>query len=132
MTVGDTLATSTRAAHDVGLAAWMGGSMVGKVAPNPSLKKIASHTERGSVANAAWHGYNSINAAGLGVAAVGWDAARLTETDSSNLTGSEQRFAQAKDGLMGAAVLTGVASSIRGIRLAKQAPDGAVPARWAR
>jgi len=62
MTVSTTLATTTRAAHDVGLAAWLGGSMFGKFALNPSLEKIASHTERGSVANAAWHGYNPINA----------------------------------------------------------------------
>lgn len=126
MTVNDTLANSTRAAHDVGLAAWLGGSMFGKFALNPSLGKIASHTERGSVANAAWHGYNPINTVGLGVAAASWGAARLTETSPSNLSGSEQKLAQAKDGLMGAAVLTGVASGIQGIRLAKQAPDGAV------
>jgi len=126
MTVSTTLATTTRAAHDVGLAAWLGGSMFGKFALNPSLEKIASHTERGSVANAAWHGYNPINALGLGVAAAGWGASRLTETSPSNLSASEQKLALAKDGLMGAAVLTGLASGIQGIRLAKQAPDGAV------
>ncbi len=126
MTVSTTLATTTRAAHDVGLAAWLGGSMFGKFALNPSLEKIASHTERGSVANAAWHGYNPINALGLGVAAAGWGASRLTETKPSNLSAPEQKLALTKDSLMGAAVLTGVASGIQGIRLAKQAPDGAV------
>ena len=54
MTVSDTLANTTRAAHDVGLAAWLGGAMFGKLAHNPSLRKIASHTERGSVSNDAW------------------------------------------------------------------------------
>ena len=49
MTVSDTLANTTRAAHDVGLAAWLGGAMFGKLARNPSLEKIASHSERGSV-----------------------------------------------------------------------------------
>jgi hypothetical protein len=126
MTVSDTLATSTRAAHDVGLAAWLGGSMFGKFAMNPALEKISSHTERGSVANAAWHGYNPINALGLGVAAAGWAAARGTEANSGNLSSSEQRLSQAKDVLMGGAVLTGLASGIQGLRLAKQAPDGAV------
>jgi len=127
MTVSDTLANTTRAAHDVGLAAWLGGAMFGKFAHNPSLIKISSHAERGSVANAAWNGYNVINAAGLGAAALGWGAARLTEADPANLSGREKALSTAKDGLMAAAVLTGIANGVQGARLAKQARDGAVP-----
>ena len=127
MTVNDTLAYTTRAAHDVGLAAWLGGAMFGKFAHNPSLQKIASHSERGSVSNAAWNGYNPINAVGLGAAALGWGAARLTETRPSNLSGTEKALSRAKDALMAAAVLTGAGSGVQGARLAKQAPDGAVP-----
>jgi hypothetical protein len=127
LTVNDTLANSARAAHDVGLAAWLGGAMFGKLALNPSLKKITNPTERGSVLNAAWNGYNPINALGLGAAALSWGAARLTETHPENLSGSEHLLSQAKDGLMAVAVLTGVASGVQGVRLAKQAPDGAVP-----
>jgi hypothetical protein len=127
MTVSDTLANTTRAAHDVGLAAWLGGAMFGKFALNPSLRQVSSHTERGSAANAAWNGYNAINTAGLGAAAIGWAAARLTETRPDKLTDTEQTLSQVKDGLMAAAVLTGVASGLQGARLAKQAPEGAVP-----
>jgi hypothetical protein len=127
MTVSDSLANSTRAAHDVGLAAWLGGAMFGKFAHNPSLTRISSHAERGSVSNAAWNGYNAINAAGLGAAAIGWTAARFTETKPANLSGTERALSSAKDGLMAAAVLTGIASGVQGARLAKQAPDGAVP-----
>ena len=125
--VNDTLANTTRAAHDVGLAAWLGGAMFGKFAHNPSLEKIASHSERGSVSNAAWNGYNVVNAAGLGAAALGWGAARLTEANPSNLTGTECSLSRAKDGLMAAAVLTGVGSGVQGARLAKQGRGGAVP-----
>lgn len=127
MTVNDTLANATRAAHDVGLAAWLGGAMFGKFAHNPSLEKISSHAERGTVANAAWNGYNAINIVGLGAAAVGWGAARLTETRSGNLSGAEQTLSHVKDGLMAAALLSGIASGVQGARLAQQAPDGAVP-----
>ncbi len=125
--VSDTLANTTRAAHDVGLAAWLGGAMFGKFAHNPSLEKIASHSERGSVSNAAWNGYNAVNAAGLGAAALGWGAARLTEANGANLTDTERSLSRAKDGLMAAAVLTGIGSGVQGARLAKQAPGGAVP-----
>ena len=127
MTVSDTLANSTRAAHDVGLAAWLGGVMFGKLAHNPALEKIASHSERGSVSNAAWNGYNPVNALGLGAAVLGWGAARLTEAKPSNLTGTEKSLSRAKDGLMAAAVLTSVGSGVQGARLARQGPDGAVP-----
>ena len=127
MTVTDSIANTTRAAHDVGLAAWLGGAMFGKFAHNPSLTQIASHTERGSVSNAAWNGYNGINALGLGAAALGWSAARLTETRPTNLSDTEKALSSAKDVLMAAAVLTGVVSGVQGARLAKQAPDGAVP-----
>jgi hypothetical protein len=127
MTVNDTLANTTRAAHDVGLAAWLGGAMFGKFAHNASLQKITSHVERGSVSNAAWNGYNPVNAAGLGAAALGWAAARVTEAKTGNLSGTEKALSQAKDGLMAAAVITGLASGIQGARLAKQAPNSAVP-----
>jgi hypothetical protein len=125
--VPDALANATRAAHDVGLAAWLGGSMFGKFALNPALEEISSRAERGSVSNAAWNSYNPINAVGLGTAAVGWAAARATEASSGELTGRERVLSRVKDGLMGGAVLTGLLSGVQGARLARQAPDGAVP-----
>jgi hypothetical protein len=127
MKVNDTVANVTRAAHDVGVAAWLGGVMFGKFAHNPSLERISSHAERGSVSNAAWNGYNPINAAGLGAAALGWGAPRLTEANPARLSGREKALSRAKDGLMAAAVLTGIANGVQGARLARQAPDGAVP-----
>ena len=134
MTVNATLANTTRAAHDIGLAAWLGGAMFGKFAHNPSLRKIGSHVERGSVANAAWNGYNLVNAAGLGAAAVGWGAARATEAKGSKLSGTELGLSRAKDALMATAVVTGAGSALQGARLARQAPGalavetGTVPA----
>ncbi len=40
MTTSDTLANAARAAHDVGLAAWLGGSLFGKFALNPAVQLI--------------------------------------------------------------------------------------------
>ncbi len=126
-TVPDTFAYAARAAHDVGLAAWLGGAMFGKFAHNPSLARISVHAERGAVANAAWSGYNAINVAGLGAAAFGWTTSRLTETADVNLTSTERSLSRAKDVLMAASVATGLLSAVQAARLAKQAPDGAVP-----
>ena len=126
-TVPDSLAATTRAIHDVGLAAWLGGAMFGKFAHNPSLRVVTNKAERGQAANAAWNGYNVINAAGLGSAALGWTAARLTETQPELMSPIERQLSLAKDVLMGVAVVTGIANFIQGGRLAKQAPNGAVP-----
>ncbi len=45
--VNDTLAQSARAAHDWGLASWLGGSMYGQFALNPAVAKIDDKRERG-------------------------------------------------------------------------------------
>lgn len=125
--VNDILANGTRAAHDVGLAAWLGGSMFGKFALNPAVAKVTDHAERGAVVNAAWSGYNVVNALGLGTAAAGWAAARFTETKPDNLSSVESGLSVAKDVLMGVSVLSGLLSGVQGGRLMKQAPEGRVP-----
>jgi len=125
--VSDSVARATRAAHDIGLAAWLGGSMYGKFALNPAVSVIDDKTDRGKVTNAAWNAYNAVNTAALGAAAAGWAAARATETRPDRLSDTEQKLSLAKDALMSAAVITGIATGVQGGRLAKQAPDGAVP-----
>jgi hypothetical protein len=125
--VNDTLAQSARAAHDWGLASWLGGSMYGQFALNPAVAKIEDRRERGKVVNAAWNAYNIINAVSLGSVAIGWFGSRLTETRPDRLTPEESKLALAKDGFTLAALATGIASAVEGARLADQAPEGAVP-----
>jgi uncharacterized membrane protein len=127
MTTSDPLAYTARALHDVGLAAWLGGSLYGKFALNPAVQAIDKKTERGKVVNAAWNGYNVVNALSLGAVTVGWLGARFTEARPQNLSDTERALALAKDGLVVTVVITGVLSGIQGGRLAKQAPEGAVP-----
>jgi hypothetical protein len=76
--VADALAPTTRAAHDIGLAAWLDGSMPGNFAPNPSLEKRLQPHDRRSVSMAARSGYNRIDALGQGATA-GRAARALTE-----------------------------------------------------
>ena len=125
--INDNLAQGARIAHDWGLASWLGGSMFGQFALNPAVARIDDRRERGKVVNAAWNGYNVINAASLASVAIGWFGSRLTETRPDRLTDTERKLATAKDGFTVAALTTGIASAIQGARLAKQAPDGAVP-----
>jgi uncharacterized membrane protein len=125
--VNDTLANTTRAAHDLGLAAWLGGSMFGKFALNPATKVVTEKRDRGKVTNAAWNGYNLINTLSLAAVTAGWLGARVTETNPARTGGREETLSKVKDGLVVASLVTGAANGIQGARLAKQAPEGAVP-----
>ena len=127
MTTSDSLANATRALHDIGLAAWLGGSMFGKFALNPAVRLAQDKSDRGKIVNGAWNGYNAVNSLGLGAVALGWAGARMTEARSGQMTDGEQTLARVKDVLVTTAVVTGVASGVQGGRLAKQAPEGAVP-----
>ena len=127
MTTSDTLANATRALHDIGLAAWLGGSMFGKFALNPAVRLAQDKSDRGRIVNGAWNGYNAVNTLGLGAVALGWAGARMTEAREGQMTDTEHTLALVKDALVATALVTGVASGVQGGRLAKQAPEGAVP-----
>lgn len=125
--IKDSLANGFRVTHDIGLAAWVGGSMFGKFALNPAVSQVSSRAERGKVVNTAWSGYSLVNTTSLGAVTAGWFAARLTEANPWRQTEAERQLSKAKDVLVIAALVTGTATAVQGARLTKQAPDGAVP-----
>ena len=116
-----------RAAHDIGLAGMLGGNLFGRLALHPSVTHISDKAERGQVINAAWRRYGAINSVSLLAVTSGWLGARLNEAGPSRLSPAERRLAVAKDVLVGAVTVTGVATAIQGIKFSRQAPDGAVP-----
>jgi hypothetical protein len=122
-----TLSQAGRAAHDLGLAGLLGGSLFGRMALHPAVAAISDPRERGEVVNAAWRRYGTVNSLSLAAVVAGWAGARVAEASDRNLTPAEQRLARAKDGLVGALVAFGLASAVDGIRFARSAPGGAVP-----
>src|ERR671919_485568 len=60
-----------RAAHDLGLATWFGGSLMGAVGLNPAVKQASSANERIEVANAGWARWTPVNAIGIASYTVG-------------------------------------------------------------
>jgi hypothetical protein len=46
--------TAATIAHDIGLAAWFGGSWMGAYAMNAATREVHDHTQRTRVANAGW------------------------------------------------------------------------------
>ena len=63
--------TISHALHDLGLAAWFGGTLANAVALNPAAAEGGSSTDRGAVANAGWDRWTPVNAAAIGAHVVG-------------------------------------------------------------
>jgi hypothetical protein len=116
-----------RAAHDIGLAGLLGGNLFGRLALHPSVTEITDPAERGKVVNAAWRRYGIINSLSLLAVGAGWAGARAEEARPKHLSAAERRLAVAKDVLVGAVAVAGLATAAEGVRFANQAPGGAVP-----
>ena len=109
-----------RTAQDLGLAGLLGGTLFGRLALHPAVTSISDPRERGEVVNAAWRRYGLVNGLALGAVTAGWAVDRRVGADQGPL-------ALAKDGLVGALVVSGVASAVEGVRFGRSAPGGAVP-----
>ena len=59
----------SRALHDVGLAAWFGGTLANAVALNAAAAEAGGNT--GAVANAGWNRWTPVNAAAIGAHLIG-------------------------------------------------------------
>ncbi|MBV9917675.1 MAG: hypothetical protein JO153_14310 [Solirubrobacterales bacterium] len=123
----DRVSSAGRSAHDLALAALIGGNLFGRVAMHPALTEVSDKAERGKVLNRAWRRYGTVNSLALGTLVAGWVPARLNEAHPRWLSPRERRLAVAKDVAMGTVVLTGLASAAGGVGFSQQAPDGAVP-----
>ncbi|MDN4173791.1 hypothetical protein QWY28_12590 [Nocardioides sp. SOB77] len=58
--------TLSRSLHDVGLAAWFGGTLANAVALNPAAAQATASTDVGAVANTGWDRWTPVNAAAIG------------------------------------------------------------------
>lgn len=118
--------TAARVAHDLGLAACLGGTLFGKVAFNPSVRVVTSKPERGKVGGTTWNRFNALNTASFVVAAATWISWRFgmagDETDRR-----VRDLVLVKDVLMGVAGCTGLTVLVLQAVLYRQEPKGAVP-----
>lgn len=58
--------TLSRSLHDLGLAAWFGGTLANAVALNPAAAQADSSTGTGAVANVGWDRWTPVNAGAIG------------------------------------------------------------------
>ena len=121
-----TLTTSAYVLHNLGLAAGFGGSLFGRVALNPSAKLINDKQDRAKIVNAAWNGYNIINAIGLGSTALTWFFGR-SKISGRSISSTARTLVIVKDFLMGATLVSGLVNLIGGGFLAKRALQDGIP-----
>ncbi len=73
--------TVLRTLHDVGLAAWFGGSLMGAVGLNAAAGVVDDPKQRGRVANAGWDRWTPVNAVAIGAHVVGAAGLLLANRD---------------------------------------------------
>jgi hypothetical protein len=123
----DAVSSAGRAAHDIGLAAILGGNLFARVGMHPAVAEVSDPRERGKVVNRAWARYGVVNGVGLAAVLAGWLGARAAEAQPRMLSERERRLALVKDGAVAALAASGLASAVAGRRFARMEPQGAVP-----
>lgn len=103
--------TVIRSMHDVGLAVWCGGSLMGAVGLNGAANTVKDHTDRAAVASAGWARWAPVNAAAIAVHAAG--GIGLIAANKGRVAGQQ-----------GVAVNTIVKAALTGVALAATAYSG--------
>jgi hypothetical protein len=109
--------TVSRSLHDLGLATWFGGSLMGAVGLNGAAAEVAEPTQRLRVANAGWNRWTPVNLAGIAAHVAG--GAVLLGANKGRVA-SQQGVAQAtmvKTALTGAALAATAWSRALGAKL---------------
>ena len=117
--------TVIRSLHDLGAAAWFGGSLMGAVGVNGGSQDVKDPAERAVVASAGWARWAPVSAAAIGAHLVGATGILLANRDRVRDQKGAMANSVIKSVLTVAAIGTTVYSGILGAKIASQA--GSVP-----
>ncbi|WP_441184256.1 hypothetical protein [Micromonospora sp. BQ11] len=111
--------TALRSMHDLGLAAWFGGSLMGAFGVNGAAAQIKDSTQRLPVASAGWARWTPVNAAAIGTHLAGAVGELVAESPRVASQAGVARASSLKTALtVGALAVTGY-SRLLGMRLEK-------------
>jgi hypothetical protein len=113
--------TLIRTLHDVGAAAWFGGSLMGAVGLNGATKDISDATERAAVAASGWARWSPIAATAIAAHAIGGIGLIIANRDRVAQQRGVGANTAVKTAITVAAVATTAASGLLGARLAEDA-----------
>jgi hypothetical protein len=117
--------TIIRSLHDVGGAAWFGGSLMGAISVNGASKDIKDPAERAVIASDGWARWAPVSAAAIGAHVIGAVGQLLANRDRVRSQPGVGANSAVKTALTVAALGTTVYSGILGAKIAKEA--GGVP-----
>jgi hypothetical protein len=117
--------TLSRSLHDVGLAAWFGGTLANAVALNPAAAAADSSAGTGRVANTGWNRWTPVNAAAIGAHVAGSVGQLIGNKNRLAAQQGVGTMAVVKTGLTAAALAVTGYSRLLGRKVAK---DTSVPA----
>ncbi len=100
------LNTVSRSLHDVGLAAWFGGTLANAVALNEAAAQAGGAADRGAVVNEGWDRWTPVNAAAIGAHLVG---------SVGQLAGNRERVAHQQGVATMSWVKTGLTAAALGV-----------------
>lgn len=109
--------TVVRALHDVGAAAWFGGSLMGAVALNGAAGAVQDPKQRVRVASVGWARWTPVNAAAIGAHLLGGAGLLFLNRDRVRLQSGVTANTVAKTLLTAAAVGTTAYSGVLGAHL---------------
>jgi hypothetical protein len=129
--------TVARSLHDVGLAAWFGGSLMGATGLNGAASEVDDPRQRSRVANAGWDRWTPINLGSIAAHVAG--GAMLVAANRGRLAAQRGVAGQSalKTGLTGAALVATAYSRVLGRKVKQSgdvpveggtAPSGSTPA----
>jgi hypothetical protein len=109
--------TVARSLHDLGLAAWFGGTLAGVLGINNAAAAVSDERERLRVANAGWARWGRVNALAMGVHLVGATGMLLGNKGRVVAQQSVAASSAAKTAVTAAAVGATVWSALLGKKL---------------
>jgi len=117
--------TLARSLHDLGLAAWFGGTLANATSLNAAAAAAQSPSSTGAVANVGWDRWTPVNAAAIGAHVVGSIGMLGSDLGRVGAQGGATRTVAIKTGLTAAALGVTAYSRMLGRRVSD---DTEVPA----
>jgi hypothetical protein len=112
--------TVVRSMHDVGLAAWFGGTLANAVALNAAAGRAGDTRAAGAVTNTGWDRWTPVNAAAIGAHLVGSTGMLAADADRLRAQRGVASMALLKTVLTAAALGATAYSRVLGKRVSQQ------------
>ncbi|MBO4210666.1 hypothetical protein, partial [Micromonospora echinofusca] len=111
--------TALRSMHDLGLAAWFGGSLMGALGVNGAAAQLDDSKQRLPTASAGWARWTPVNAAAIGSHLIGAAGELAVESPRLAAQAGVAKASAIKTGLTVAALAVTGYSRLLGMRLEK-------------